>query len=57
MSQTQFAQALGMNRHSTISDWENGKYVPDWLSKAKTLDRLLKEAGMDWNDLPDDASS
>jgi transcriptional regulator with XRE-family HTH domain len=54
LSQSQFAQALGLSRRSTISDWENGKVIPDWISRAKVLDRLLKEAGMDWDDLPDE---
>jgi DNA-binding transcriptional regulator YiaG len=54
MSQSQFAQALGLNRQATVSDWESGKVIPDWISRAKVLDRLLKEAGMDWDDLPDE---
>lgn len=54
MSQIKFAQALYMSRQATVSDWESGRATPDWLKRAKALDRLLKEAGMSWDDLPDD---
>ncbi len=54
MSQTQFAEALGLNRQATVSDWENGRHIPEWISRAKILDALLKEAGMSWEDIPED---
>ncbi|WP_024547138.1 helix-turn-helix transcriptional regulator [Picosynechococcus sp. NKBG15041c] len=57
MNQAEFAQALGLERRQTVSEWERGKARPSLsVSQVKALDNLLDTVGLRLKDLPDDVS-
>lgn len=53
MSRRQFGEYIGANE-DTIGNWERGTTTP-WLSipQIKRLNKLLLQAGVTWDDLPD----
>lgn len=57
LKQTDLAGILQV-RQKTVSDWETGKCKPSLsIPQIKAVERLLKEAGLSFQDLPDDLST
>ena len=53
MTQSQFAHVIGCEKE-TVSRWERGVYPATFtISQMKALDKTLKSAGFDLQDLPD----
>lgn len=43
LTQTQFAQRIGLNREKTISDYERGTLpIPDWLISRIEFEKSVK---------------
>jgi transcriptional regulator with XRE-family HTH domain len=55
LTQEQFAVAIRASTYS-VSRWERGRTVNLTVAQVKAFQTLLKQIGLDFQDLPDDLS-